>query len=60
MVEAFDEQGEEFGDERLVMLTAENRALDAERLHRRLGRAMLQHCGQRPQDDATLVVLAVE
>lgn len=60
MVEAFDEQGQEFGDERLVALAAENRAGNAERLHRRLSTAMLQHCDQRPQDDATLVVLAVE
>lgn len=60
MVEAFDEQGQEFGDQRLVALAAENRAGNAERLHRRLSSAMLQHCDQRPQDDATLVVLAVE
>jgi sigma-B regulation protein RsbU (phosphoserine phosphatase) len=60
MVEAFDEEGEEFGDERLVCLAAANRALDAISLHRQLTSALLEHCDGRPQDDATLVVIAVE
>jgi sigma-B regulation protein RsbU (phosphoserine phosphatase) len=60
MVEAFDEQGQEFGDERLVHLAAANRQLDANSLHHLLTSAVLEHCDGRPQDDATLVVVAVE
>lgn len=60
MVEAFDEEGEEFGDERLVSLAAANRALDANSLHHQLTSALLEHCDGRPQDDATLVVIALE
>jgi sigma-B regulation protein RsbU (phosphoserine phosphatase) len=60
MVEAFDDEGQEFGDERLVSLAASNRTLDAESLHRQLTSAVLEHCDGRPQDDATLVAVAVE
>jgi phosphoserine phosphatase RsbU/P len=60
IVEAFDEEGQEFGDDRLVALAAANRQLDADSLHRLLASAVLDHCGGRPQDDATLVVIAVE
>lgn len=58
--EAFNEEGEEFGDETLAKLTAENRTCDAESLHRVLTSAVLEHCGERLQDDATLVVVAVK
>ena len=60
ITEAFDGEGEEFGDERLVRLAVKHRADDATGLHRVLTSAMLEHCGQHPQDDATLVVVAVE
>ncbi|HEV2115280.1 MAG TPA: SpoIIE family protein phosphatase [Terriglobales bacterium] len=60
MVEAFDEEGIEFGDERLMQLAADNRKLDAADLHRLLISAVLEHCSGRPQDDATLVVVAVK
>ena len=59
MVEAFDQAGTEFGDERLVQLATENRERDAGDLHRLLTSAVMQHAGGRPQDDATLVVVAV-
>src|SRR5690348_16966359 len=36
MVEAFDDEGQEFGDDRLVSLAGSNRALDPDRLHSRL------------------------
>jgi len=58
--EAFNEEGEEFGDETLMKLTAENRTCDAETLHRVLTSAVQEHCGERLQDDATLVVMAVK
>ncbi len=60
MVEAFNEQSEEFGDERLLRLAAENRERDAGVLHCLLTSAVLEHSGGHPQDDATLVVVAVE
>jgi sigma-B regulation protein RsbU (phosphoserine phosphatase) len=60
ITEAFDEQGQEFGDERLAQLAAENRACDASSLHCVLTTAVLQHCRERLHDDATLVVVAVE
>jgi sigma-B regulation protein RsbU (phosphoserine phosphatase) len=60
MVEAFDEEGREFGDERLVQLAVENRGLNASELHRLVTSAVLGHCDGHPQDDATLVVVAVE
>jgi phosphoserine phosphatase RsbU/P len=60
MVEAFDDEGQEFGDERLVQIAAANRQSDADSLHRLLTSAVLEHCEGRPQDDATLVVVAVE
>src|SRR6185437_8595070 len=58
--EAFNEEGQEFGDETLMELTAENRTCDAETLHRVLTSAVQEHCGERLQDDATLVVMAVK
>ena len=60
MVEAFDETGTEFGDERLVELAVAYRHRDATSLHRLLTSAVMAHCGSRPQDDATLLVLEVE
>ncbi|HLK33866.1 MAG TPA: SpoIIE family protein phosphatase [Terriglobales bacterium] len=58
MTEAFDEEGAEFGDERLVRLATAHRQQDAASLHRKLTAAVLTHCDGRPQDDATLLVLA--
>jgi sigma-B regulation protein RsbU (phosphoserine phosphatase) len=60
MVEAFDDEGRDFGDEALVRLAAEQRGCSASRLHRLLSSAVLDHCGGQLQDDATLAVVAVE
>ena len=60
MVEAFDQKGEEFGDGALMQLAIANRQLDSGRLHRLLTSAVLEHCDNHPQDDATLIVIAVD
>jgi phosphoserine phosphatase RsbU/P len=60
ITEACDSAGEEFGDERLVQLAVENRRLSAEALQRTILAAVVQFCGGRLQDDATLVVVSVD
>ena len=60
MVEAFDQEGAEFGDERLLQLAINSRQSSAPSLHQLLTSAVLEHADGRLQDDATLVVVAVE
>jgi sigma-B regulation protein RsbU (phosphoserine phosphatase) len=52
--------GEEFGEERLVALLAAHRALDADELQRKIMGAVTEFSGGDFQDDATLIVMAVE
>jgi phosphoserine phosphatase RsbU/P len=49
---------EDFGEERLAHVAAENVQLGAEALHSKLIAAVEQHCGAKFQDDATLMVIA--
>ncbi|HKU22109.1 MAG TPA: SpoIIE family protein phosphatase [Terriglobales bacterium] len=60
MVEAFDQEGAEFGDERLLQLAVNNRQSSAPSLHQLLTSAVLEHADGHLQDDATLVVVTVE
>jgi phosphoserine phosphatase RsbU/P len=58
-----DENGPEFmdfGEERLIALATEHRACSAPALHARLTSAVAAFAGGEFQDDATLIVLAVE
>ena len=52
--------GEEFGEERLMELLRANRALDAEAIEKRVMAAIAEFSGGNFQDDATLIVTAVE
>ena len=51
---------EEFGEERLVALAVENRFCSAPALQARLGAAVASFTGGQFQDDATLIVVAVD
>ena len=51
---------EEFGEERLMDLLRANRALDAEAMQKRVMAAIAELSGGNFQDDATLIVTAVE
>jgi serine phosphatase RsbU (regulator of sigma subunit) len=50
----------EFGEERLMELLRANRALDAEAMQKRVMAAIADFSGGNFQDDATLIVAAVE
>lgn len=52
--------GEEFGEERLMDLLRANRALGAEAMQKRVMAAIADFSGGNFQDDATLIVTAVE
>jgi phosphoserine phosphatase RsbU/P len=61
MVEACNQQEEEFGEERLIGIARENRGESAVALQKLLTLAAAKHCGGRFQDDASMIVLrAVE
>ena len=51
---------EEFGEERLMELLRTHRALDAEAMQKRVMAAIAEFSGGNFQDDATLIVTAVE
>jgi sigma-B regulation protein RsbU (phosphoserine phosphatase) len=57
VVEACNESGEPFGDERLVSLAAQNCQAGAAQLHNAILTAASQHCEGRFQDDVSLIVL---
>jgi sigma-B regulation protein RsbU (phosphoserine phosphatase) len=60
ITEARGEHDQEFGDERLVALAIQHRACSAPALQARLVDAVTTFTGGRFQDDATLIVVAVE
>jgi sigma-B regulation protein RsbU (phosphoserine phosphatase) len=60
ITEACDATGEEFGEERLASLAIDNRALSARELQHKILAAVMAHCEGQPQDDATLLVIAVD
>jgi sigma-B regulation protein RsbU (phosphoserine phosphatase) len=51
---------EEFGMERVKEIVVQNRNGSAEHIQRSLMQAVSQHCEERFQDDATVVVIAVQ
>jgi phosphoserine phosphatase RsbU/P len=51
---------EEFGMERVKEIVVRNRAGSAEEIQRSLMQAVSRHCEERFQDDATVVVIAVQ
>ncbi|HUO32464.1 MAG TPA: SpoIIE family protein phosphatase [Bryobacteraceae bacterium] len=51
---------EEFGEERLMELLRANRALDAEGMQKRVMAAIVEFSGGKFQDDASLIVAAVD
>jgi len=53
-------EAEEFGEQRLMELLCANRALDAEAMQKRVMAAIAEFSGGNFQDDATLIVTAVE
>jgi sigma-B regulation protein RsbU (phosphoserine phosphatase) len=59
MVEASDASGQDFGEERLRELAIANRQQTAEELKETILSAVMRHCGLQLQDDATLLVIAV-
>ena len=58
--EACNPAGEEFGEERILTMVRERRAASSAELLSRLMAAVTAHCGDNFNDDATLIVLAVE
>ena len=59
VTEASNPQGEEFGDQRLLSLLEEHRALPAAALREKIAAAISEFSGGHLTDDATLLVLAV-
>jgi sigma-B regulation protein RsbU (phosphoserine phosphatase) len=60
VTEAENANGEEFGEPRLLELISENRTRSARELQERILRAVTDFNTQDLQDDATLLVVAVE
>jgi phosphoserine phosphatase RsbU/P len=60
LTEAMNEQGEQFGDERLLSLLREHQYLDAAELKQVVLESVGAFCNYLFQDDATLMVIAVE
>jgi phosphoserine phosphatase RsbU/P len=60
ITEARSAQDEEFGDERLAALAVQERSCSAPALQARIAEAVASFTGGRFQDDATVIVLAVE
>jgi phosphoserine phosphatase RsbU/P len=58
--EAENRAGEQLGEKRLLEVLTANRTLDATRLRKKIMSAVMDFTGGRLQDDATLVVVAVE
>jgi sigma-B regulation protein RsbU (phosphoserine phosphatase) len=60
VTEAADADAEEFGDKRLLETILENNALDAEGMQKNILARVNEFCEGAWQDDATLIVIAVE
>jgi phosphoserine phosphatase RsbU/P len=59
VTEASNREGEEFGEQRLLSLLEENRALPANVLKEKIAAAISEFSGGHLADDATLLILAV-
>jgi len=60
IVDAMDTGENEFGEDRLMQLIADHRADSAEQMKKAVLTTVMNHCGGRSHDDATLLVVAVE
>ena len=60
VTEASNREGEEFGEQRLLSLLEEHRALSANAIKEKIAAAISEFSGGNLTDDATLLVLAVE
>lgn len=58
ITEASDSSGEEFGEQRLLAVLRDSRALDAAKIQTSVLAHVAQFSGDKFQDDATLIVLA--
>jgi serine phosphatase RsbU (regulator of sigma subunit) len=59
ITECVDQNGDEFGEERLIDLITRNVHLPAADLRDTILQSAGEHCSHAPSDDATLIVLAV-
>jgi phosphoserine phosphatase RsbU/P len=59
VTEAADASAEEFGDKRLIETVLEHRDQDAEKMQKNILKAVHDFCDGSWQDDATLIVIAV-
>jgi sigma-B regulation protein RsbU (phosphoserine phosphatase) len=57
LVEASNDDHDEFGEEGLTRVALENRGASAGKLEKLLTQAASEHCGGRFQDDASMIVL---
>jgi serine phosphatase RsbU (regulator of sigma subunit) len=60
VVEAMDDGGEEFGEERLIDVIRKNLSSNAERLKEEILRALIEFGGRSLQDDATMIVVSID
>ncbi|HXT68263.1 MAG TPA: SpoIIE family protein phosphatase [Vicinamibacterales bacterium] len=60
ITEAESQEGEEFGDERLIAIVRAAGPVSADELVGRITEAVAGWCGGQPRDDATLVVAAID
>jgi sigma-B regulation protein RsbU (phosphoserine phosphatase) len=60
VTEARNDEDEEFGEDRLLAAAVTNRACSAPALEARLSQCVAEFAGDTLQDDATLIVVAVE
>jgi sigma-B regulation protein RsbU (phosphoserine phosphatase) len=60
VTEASNQSGEEYGENRLLALMGQNRTLGAAELQDQIMQAVNEFCGGALQDDATLIVVAVQ
>lgn len=60
ITEATDTHGEEFGEERLLAIAQESRAFGAAQIQKSVLARIAEFNGEKFQDDATLILLAVD
>lgn len=60
ITEIINADDQEFGEERLVAILRDHRGLDPEAMQKRVMAAIVEFSGGKFQDDASLIVLAVE
>jgi sigma-B regulation protein RsbU (phosphoserine phosphatase) len=58
--EAWDPNGEEFGEQRLIEMMLNNLETDPEELQSAIMASVTQFCAAPPQDDATLIAIGID